>query len=218
MTNGEAPAVPLLVRLAGRRVVSVGGGRVAADKLLPLIREHGALVHVVAPRIDPALEAVAQWTAREYQGPTDLDGAALVVAATAEAEVNARVADDAAAARLWCVRVDRGGRGSATFPATVRRGPLTFSVGTDGGAPVLARWLRADIDATYGPEYGALAQLLGDLRRDPAVVAHLAALDEQARRRAWRSIPLADILAALRAGSQQTAKEVATACLFSPSD
>nr|MBA2528628.1 hypothetical protein [Euzebyales bacterium] len=92
-----------------------------------------------------------------------------------------------------------------------------IAVSTGGQAPSLARSLRADLAATYGEEYGELAALLGQVRRDPAVCAHLDSLDDAGRRAAWRSIPLTDILRMVRTGSPQSAKEVATACLSSSS-
>jgi siroheme synthase (precorrin-2 oxidase/ferrochelatase) len=91
-------------------------------------------------------------------------------------------------------------------------------VATDGGAPVLARHLRAELEATYGPEYGALAELLGDLRRDPSIRSRMGEMTPEQRNRAWRSIPLTDILAALRSGAPHIAKELAAACLSLPSD
>jgi siroheme synthase-like protein len=217
VTSGLPPAAPLLVRLAGRRVVGVGGGDVAARKLVPLARDHGAEVVVIAPAVAEDLAAVATCHRREYAGGHDLAGAMLVVAATASPAVNERVERDAERAGVWCVRVDRAGEGSAAFPATVRRGPLTLAVGTDGTAPVLARWLRTELDAAYGPEYGDLAALLGALRRDPQIQAHLQQYSDAQRRSLWRSIPLPDILDLLRSGSIDTAKEVAAACLFSRS-
>lgn len=215
---GGPPALPLMVRLSGRRVVGVGGGPVAAAKLRPLALEHRAQLHVVAPHIDSALEGIATWSQREYGGPEDLEGAALVVAATGTAEVNAQVAADAETLRIWCVRTDAGGAATADFPATVRRGALTIAVGTSGQSPTVARWLRADLEQRYGPEYGDLVDLLGELRRDPVVQHHLAGLPNDGRRRAWRSIPLVDILDLLRTGSVDSAKEVAAACLSSFSD
>lgn len=213
--TGRPTAAPLLVRLDGRRVVGVGGGRVAAGKLLPLAAESGALVEVVSPALDDRLAAVVTWHQRSYDGPADLAGALLVVAATDDAEVNARVAADAADLGVLCVRTDAEGQGSAAFPATVRHGPLTIAVGTDGRSPTVSRWLSAELAQTYGPEYGALVLLLGELRRDPAIRASLASLTGDERRLAWRSIPLVDILALLRSGSVESAKEVAAACLSS---
>ncbi|MBA2730601.1 MAG: siroheme synthase [Euzebyaceae bacterium] len=213
--------LPLLVGLAGRRVVGVGGGAVATAKLLPLA-EAGAKVIIVAPNVQRELAASAVVHRRPYAGPQDLAGAFLVVAATADASVNARVAADAEALATFCVRVDRDpdatAPGSAAFASAVRHGPLTIAVSTDGQAPSLARWLRGELEDAYGPEYGELAALLGELRRDPQVRRHLASLDSAGRRAAWRAIPLADILRLIRKGSVLDARELALACLSSSSD
>ena len=216
--TASTPAAPLLVRLAGRRVVGVGGGRVAAAKLVPLATEHGADVEVIAPAADDRLVAVATWHQRAYGGPADLQGARLVIAATDDPGVNERVAADADELGVLCVRSDAEGDGSAAIPATVRHGPLTIAVGTDGRSPTVARWLRTQLEQTYGAEYGALVLLLGEVRRDPQVQASLARLTGDERRLAWRSIPLVDILDLLRSGSVDSAKEVAAACLSSYSD
>ena len=216
--SNAPPAAPLLIRVAGRRIVGVGGGPVAASKLVPLAEEHGAAVEIIAPTIDDRLVGVSTWHQRAYEGPGDLEGALLVVAATDDAAVNDRVAADAAELGVLCVRSDAEGDGTAAFPATVRHGPLTISVGTDGRSPTVARWLRQQLESTYGPEYGALVLLLAELRRDPEIAASLARLTGDQRRLAWRSIPLVDILDLLRSGSVDSAKEVAAACLSSYSD
>lgn len=213
--SAQPPAAPLLVRLAGRRVVGVGGGSVAATKLVPLATDHGALVEVIAPTIDDRLVGVTIWHQRAYEGPADLEGATLVVAATDSGDVNAQVAGDAERLGVLCVRSDADGGGTASFPATVRHGPLTIAVGTDGRSPAVARWVRSTLEQTYGPEYGALVLLLAELRRDPEITAHLATLSGDQRRLAWRSIPMVDILDLLRSGSVDSAKEVAAACLSS---
>lgn len=212
------PAAPLLVRLDGRRVIGIGGGVVAAGKLVPLARAHGAKVHVIAPEIAEELAAVATCQRRPYDGPGDLAHAALVVAATPDESVNERVVRDADRLGIWCVRADCADAGTAAIPATVRRGSLLLSVSTDGRSPTVSRWLRQQLEDTYGPEYATLTQVLGDLRHDPAIQARLSGLSQSQRRQAWRSIPLADILALLRSGSVESAKEVAAACLSSFSD
>ena len=213
--TAAADAVPLLVQIRGRRVVGIGGGSVAAAKLVPLASDYGAAVTVVAPRIDDRLVALATWHERPYAGPLDLEGAALVVAGTDDVHVNARVAGDAADAGILCVRTDSQEQATAAFPATLRHGPLTISVGTDGRSPTVARWLRSQLEQAYGSEYGDLVLLLGELRRDPRVHTALARLTPDERRLAWRSIPLVDILDLLRSGARDSAKEVAAACLFS---
>lgn len=221
MTSG----VPLLIDLAGRRVVVVGAGQVAAGKLASVL-DARADVTVIAPEASASVRAHADagrlsWRRRPY-GHGDLAGALLAVAATDDPAVNERVAADAAATATVCVRSDRAPHsahpGTAAFLAAVHRGDLLLAVSTGGRAPSLSRRLRCELEETYGPEYGALVALFGELRDDPTVQAGLARLDDDARRAAWRSVPVADILRLLRSGHSQSARELASACLSLSSD
>lgn len=211
--------VLLRLEVAGQPVVAVGAGRVAARKLRALL-DAGAQVTIVAPdAVGELAEAAAagalSWRRRTWE-PADLAGAMLVVAATASSAVNAAVAAEAAARRIWCVRVDAGG--TAAFVATVRRGPVSVGVTTTGRAPALARHLRDEIGEQVTPEHGRLATLLGELREDPQVQAALAGLPSAARAARWRSVLATDILALLRSGQIDLAREVARSCLCSSSD
>lgn len=175
---------PLVVDLAGERVVCAGAGPVAAAKALPLL-DAGADLVVVAPEASPALRAARlTWHQRAYQ-PSDLDGAILAIAATATKSVNDQVARDAAARHIFCVRTD--GHGTAALPAAVRRGPLLLAVSTSGQAPALARRVRERLEDEYGREWGELATLLGDLRASEGVTAALKGIDQAERRRRWHA-------------------------------
>jgi uroporphyrin-III C-methyltransferase/precorrin-2 dehydrogenase/sirohydrochlorin ferrochelatase len=109
------------LRLAGRRVLVVGGGAVAQRRLPPLLSA-GADVVVVAPGATPTVQGMAErgelsWQRRGYE-PADLGGAWYALALTDDPELNSRVSADAEAARVFCVRADDGGHGSAVTPAT----------------------------------------------------------------------------------------------------
>jgi precorrin-2 dehydrogenase/sirohydrochlorin ferrochelatase len=97
----------------------------------------------------------------------------------------------------------------------VHRGPVVLGVSTSGVAPGLTRLLRRQIEEQFGPEYGQLATLWGELRADDRVRQTLGALDPQARRTRWRATYRADILDLIRAGEFGKAKEAALACLLS---
>lgn len=225
MTAGTAdtPAsatVPLFVRFDGARVVSVGAGPVTAAKALPLL-DAGADLVVVAPTASPDIARAATagrltWHRRGFE-EADLDGAVLVIAGTSDPERNAAVARAAVDRATLCVRVDRGGHGSADLAGIVRRGPLTLAVSTSGQAPALARHLRIELEGAYGPEWGELAALYAELRSAPEIVAALAGLTDGQRRRRWRAIPVPDILRLIRTGRRSDAKRVASACLSSSS-
>jgi len=136
---------PLLLDLTGRRVLVVGGGPVAARRAARLV-EDGADVHVVAPEVCEDLRdliddgGTVRWHARTYVS-TDLDGAWLVHTATGDPAVDAAVAADAEAARVWCVRADDAAASAAWTPAVARAGDVTVAVGA-GGDPRRAAALR----------------------------------------------------------------------------
>jgi uroporphyrin-III C-methyltransferase/precorrin-2 dehydrogenase/sirohydrochlorin ferrochelatase len=146
---------PLGLDLTGRRVVVVGGGRVALRRTRALV-ESGALVTAIAPGFSTDFEQqTAEWVAaaslphgitlirRAYQDG-DLTGAWLVHAATDDPAVNAAVAAAAERDRIWCVRADDAAASAAWTPAVTRHGDVTVAVTADGD-PRRSQALRAAI-------------------------------------------------------------------------
>jgi uroporphyrin-III C-methyltransferase/precorrin-2 dehydrogenase/sirohydrochlorin ferrochelatase len=142
---------PAFLKLAGRKVLVVGGGPMAAAKIAPLAQA-GAVIHLVTPAICDALDttAVTSIELREFQ-PADLDGVWLVVAAATPA-VNRQVAAEAAERRLFVNAVDDPENASVYLGGVVRRGGATIAISTDGAAPALAGLLREALDAALPAE------------------------------------------------------------------
>ncbi len=110
------------LRLAGKKVVVIGGGTVA-QRRVPVLIAGGAQVHVVARAATPAVEALAEQQPgitlelRDYRDG-DLDGAWYAIAATDQPDVNAAVVAEAERRRIFCVRADSGRDGTAVTPAS----------------------------------------------------------------------------------------------------
>src|SRR5207237_8839564 len=115
----------------------VGGGRVAAAKLEPLLLA-GARVTVVAPGIRPELERDGVRLARRAFEPRDLDGKWLAIAA-APAEVNRQVAAAAEERRVFVHAGDEPGAASPFRGGGVRRNGVTRAISPEGRAPAPAR-------------------------------------------------------------------------------
>lgn len=164
----EPPALyPLFADLRQRRVLVVGGGVVAARKIAALLAAD-ALVEVVAMQLG---ERVARWRDAGQLcqrgtlfAPEQLDDVWLVIAASDDAVLNARVKAAADARRMLCNVVDDAALSSFQVPAVIARGPLRIAVSSAGTAPVLARQLRGRIEAMLDDSLGALASLLGRWR------------------------------------------------------
>jgi uroporphyrin-III C-methyltransferase/precorrin-2 dehydrogenase/sirohydrochlorin ferrochelatase len=193
---------PLFADLRGRRVLVVGGGEVAERKVR-LLLEAGARVDVVAPEITGWLAAQAEvsWLAASFD-ERDLDGAILVIAATDDAAVNARVAGAARARNVLANVVDDADLSSFIVPAIVDRSPLVVAISTGGAAPVLARLARERVEALLDESFGSLAALLGRWRaRIKSTFPQLGA-----RRRFYEAVVRGETARSLRAGREAEAE------------
>ena len=137
--------LPVFLRLQGRRVLVVGGGLVAAQKLRSLL-ETGALITVVAPAVREEIHAHGVEVKERGFVESDLDGVCFVVAA-APRVVNGRVADAAHRRGLLVNAVDDVENASVYAGAVLRRAGVTIAISTDGVAPALAGLMREALEA-----------------------------------------------------------------------
>ena len=175
---------PAFHKVAGRRVVIVGGGAEAAAKIR-LLAETKADIVVFAPSLGQEAGADLVAANGDWRGATpaaaDLAGAALVFAATGSEEGDREVWTLAREAGVPVNVVDRPELCDFYTPAIVNRAPLAIAVGSEGVAPVLSRHVRARIEAMLAPTFGDLAQLAERLR--DRVVRSFADVGD--RRRFW---------------------------------
>ncbi|GAC1339215.1 MAG: hypothetical protein NVSMB23_07920 [Myxococcales bacterium] len=136
---------PLFLKLDGRKVLVVGGGKVALAKLATL-QGTGAVVTVVAPEVLAEIERLAAAVERRAFAEGDLVGAWLVIAA-APPEVNRAVAAAAATRCLFVNAVDDPAPASCYAGGVVRRAGVTLAISTAGTAPALAGLLREGLEA-----------------------------------------------------------------------
>ena len=195
MSHPAPRLYPLFADLAGKRVLVVGGGAVALRKTRALL-DAGALVTVGAPAFEPGIEALrVRLVFGEFEEGW-LDTAWLVVAATDDRAVNARVAEACAHRRVLVNVVDDLDLSSFQVPAVVERGPLRIAISSAGAAPMLARALRERLETQLDESLGDLARLLAQARA--AIRRKLP--DLSARRRFFVRVLEGRIPALLRGG------------------
>ena len=190
---------PAFLDLRGRRVVVVGGGAIAEQKVAGLL-DAGARVSVISPSVSRRLEDLEVGgritiERRPYR-PGDLAGAFLAIAATDDRAANRAVWDEAQARGVLLNAVDDLPHCSFIAPAIHRQGDVAIAVSTAGKSPALAVRLRERIGRLIGPEYATLLELLGELR---AELARRVA-DTRIRTRLWYRIVDSDAIALVRRG------------------
>jgi siroheme synthase-like protein len=194
------------LRLAGRLAVVVGGGTIARRKAADLLVA-GAWVRVVSPDWSDDFHELAaehgdllERIERRFEA-ADVDGAAIVVAATDDPEAQRAVAQAAAERNVFCNVVDVTDLCTFHVPAVLRRGALSVSVATDGLFPLLAVALRDRLARLVGTGFGeALARLAPARARVRA--AHPD--DAAARARALRALLTDDAVDDLLAGRTES--------------
>ena len=155
---------PIFLDLSGRRCVVVGGGAVAMRKARKLLQA-GAEVVVVSPAVLSELESIgAEIRYRPYEAG-DLEGADLAFTATDSREVNAAVAREARERGVLVNAADKPSEGDFAVPSTLRRGGLQVAVSTGGASPTLARRIRKELEASFGPEWAGVVEELEAARR-----------------------------------------------------
>ncbi|AGE77236.1 MULTISPECIES: NAD(P)-binding protein [Bacillus] len=157
---------PLTVRVNEKRVVVIGGGKVAGFKIIPLLKQ-GADIVVISPELDANLvklveEKKIRWYQREYE-KSDIKSAFLVVAASSDSILNEQVAEDAAENQLVNV-ITNPESGNVHFPAAIHRGLLNIAVSTGGASPKLAKKIRDDIANKYDETYESYLDFLYEVR------------------------------------------------------
>ncbi len=159
---------PMFLKLERRSCLVVGAGTIGEPKIQSLLLA-GANVRVIAPQahqavMDWARAGLIVWEPRAFL-PNDLEGVFLVIAATASAELNQLVFNEAQRRNILCNAVDDPENCDFYFPAVVRRGQLQIAISTGGQSPALAQRLRRELEEQFTPDYADWLEELGENRK-----------------------------------------------------
>lgn len=149
---------PVFLDLRGRSCLVIGEGELADEKARGL-EEAGARV-LRSPTFDP-----------------DSSDVFLIVAVTDDHGLGGRIKEFADRRGIPVNVVDQTPNCSFIAPAVARRGDLILAISTSGRSPALARKVRQQLEAQFGPEYGDLVQALGEVR--PLVKERLSSFRER---------------------------------------
>ena len=169
---------PIMLQLDGKKVVVIGGGRVAERKVRDLLGT-GAQLVVISPEATDEiktffLDGKIVWQKKSFSAE-DLLGAALIFAATDDKDINQSVKSLADKHQLVTV-ADDPDNSDFHLPAHVQRGRLSIAVSTGGASPTLAKKLRAELEQLFDERYEEYLEFLFTARqwilkevKDPAL-------------------------------------------------
>ncbi|MED3622667.1 precorrin-2 dehydrogenase/sirohydrochlorin ferrochelatase family protein [Neobacillus thermocopriae] len=144
-----------MIKLEGKKVVVIGGGKVAERKVIGLL-ETGAQIILVTPEATPELQRITQeeqitWYKRDFL-ETDLKGAFMIYAATNDSQLNQHIKNVAQPHQLVTI-VDDPKNSDFHVPARLQRGKLTIAVSTSGANPTLAKKICKQLEQQFDEKY-----------------------------------------------------------------
>ena len=161
---------PFMVDISGMSCLIAGGGKVAAGKVETML-DFGALVTVVAPEITEGLHVLARncqegslILRQRKVKEEDILMADMVILATDDEAVNARMAMLAREHKIPVNVVDAKADCSFYFPAILRQKDVVVAVSTGGKSPLLAREIKKEIRENIREDYGDIAETMGKNR------------------------------------------------------
>ena len=157
---------PALLNIDYKKVVIVGGGHVAYQKLKALLPTKANIV-IVSPEIQENIVQLIEktnitWKQKVFE-PKDLDDASVIFAATNSEAVNDAVEE---ATQHWQLlsRADPHGRIDFINPAVVRRGDFVVAISTSGASPTLSRMIKGQLENQFDDSYAQYVDFLKEAR------------------------------------------------------
>jgi uroporphyrin-III C-methyltransferase/precorrin-2 dehydrogenase/sirohydrochlorin ferrochelatase len=197
---------PVFLDLKGRPAAVVGDTDAALRKVHLLLRADAAIT-LFAPEADGEMRRLAAEGRlslfERLPGDGALSAFALVIVATGEGAADGRIAAAARAGGVPVNVVDGPALSTFVMPAIVDRDPIVVAVSSAGTAPVLARQVRARIEAMLPAGLGRLARFAEGFRRTVGLVVP----DGRLRRRFWERFFAGPIAARIVAGDERRARE-----------
>lgn len=202
---GELRTLPVSFKVEGKRIVIIGGGDEALNKVRLAVKTTASVV-IIASHVEVDFSGFAVTINERPFQPSDLDGAALVFIGDE--------GPDGEAAKVEGRRrgipvnvVDVPHECDFYTPSLIDQAPISIAIASEGDAPVLARLIRARIEQVLSPNLGALAKLAGSMRHK------VGALLEGARARRYYEelVTSPEIEAAVLAGQGTEAADAVLA-------
>ncbi|HEX9614172.1 MAG TPA: siroheme synthase CysG [Bacteroidota bacterium] len=158
---------PAFFKLKSKKVLVIGAGRVAEQKIHPLL-EAGADVSVIAPKCSEGVEQLISQRKvtleRRNFRKGDVRGFSLVFGATSDKAVQKRIYQDAVRTDLPVNIVDVPELCTFYLSSVFHKGDLKIAVSTNGKSPTLGKLIRDRIGDEFGKDYPELLETLGDIR------------------------------------------------------
>lgn len=140
---------PAFLNIQNKKVLVVGGGKIAADKIEKLL-DFTTDITIIAPDISPRTKALIQThhltLLQRFYKLGDVKGFFIVVVAVDDLALQKSIYEECHRFGALCNAVDSTEYCDFIFPSFIKQGDLVVAFSTSGVSPGLAKYLRRAIE------------------------------------------------------------------------
>lgn len=165
---------PIFMDIKNKNCLVVGGGNVGRRKAATLekCQANVTVVSRIFSHENDSIETTSiVFKKKEYE-KEDIKGMFFVFAATADAELNQEIKNDAADMDVLCNIADSPDKSDFILPSIVERGDLSIAVSTSGSSPAMAKKIKKDLEHCFGFEYAHFLTLMANIRKKLLMSEH----------------------------------------------
>lgn len=205
---------PILIDLRKMKVLVIGGGKIGARKVVNLI-DYNTDVTVIAPDFTKELLLLAEQKRIKIIQKTytfgDTVGFDIVFCSTGNREVDVKVYEECKERGILLNVADVPELCNFIIPATIKRGSLTISIGSQGKAPFFVSGLKKNLSKQFGEEYSGILEIASELRAEMMKLGIYE--DEKARGKIFDEFFKIDFSSIIKSKGKDAARQTALSLL-----
>lgn len=158
---------PLFMDMSGLKVLVVGGGVIAAEKLEKLLdftKEITVITKEISEGVDQLIKKYSLTLHQRMYQTGDINGFDIVIVATDTVELHKSIYEESRSERILINSVDNTDYCDFIFPSYVQKGDLTIAFSTGGASPAFAKQIRRHFEKIIPDSVGDFLQKMKSLR------------------------------------------------------
>ncbi len=190
---------PVNLDIKDKICVVVGGGKVAARKIRDILKA-GGIVEVIAPKICPEIEKLAETSGqikliREKFSPEKVSpDTSILIAAADDPEVNRLVIEEGCRKKILVNSANGGG--DFEIPSKILRGNFLLTISTGGNSPGFSKFVRLMLEREFDENFGEGLKIISRYRERAKKILP----DSDSRAKFWQNVFTEDLWRDLKSG------------------
>lgn len=196
---------PINLNLENKKCFVIGGGEVAARKVLGLL-DAGAKVEVIALDVCEEILQLAEKNLitlkLESYSAEKISGGVILIAATNDFELNKKILTDGRQKNFLVNVVE--GESDFNVPSKIQRGDFLLTISTAGSSPAFSKFVRENLEREFDKNFGEGLKIISKYRQEVKNILQ----NHKDRKKFWREVLTPEMWKLFKAGELEKAEAI----------